>query len=89
MNRTALLDRRGVKGQRMGQVIDFPSRDAACSSRGQAPAERPGQVVGQVWGQVVILPVIRIERYEEQPLGYFKPDRGEQSRKRKRRASRS
>jgi hypothetical protein len=70
----------------MGIVIDFASHDAARSSRGHGRAERPA---GQTTGQVVILPVIRIERYDEQPHGYFKPDRGEQGRKRKRRASRS
>ena len=64
----------------MGIVIDFPSRDAASSRRSVAPDRS---------AQVVILPVIRIERYEEMPEGYFRPARGEQGRKRRRRASRS
>ena len=68
-----------VKGQGMGIVIDFPSRDAASSSNvlPEGPAE------------VVILPVIRIERYESEPAGFLTPGRSEHGRKRKRRASRS
>jgi hypothetical protein len=63
----------------MGIVIDFPSRDAASSSGVslQGPAE------------VVILPVIRIERYESEPAGFLTPGRSEHGRKRRRRASRS
>jgi len=68
-------------GQDMGIVVDFPPRDAACASRRAVATGHSAQVV--------ILPVIRIERYEEFPNGYFKPGRAEQGRKRKRRASRS
>lgn len=69
----------------MGIVIAFPSRDAASVPRRIVAAE----VSGQTTGQVVILPVIRIERYEEQPQGYFKTNRGDPVRKRRRRVSRS
>lgn len=68
-------------GQGMGIVIDFPSRDAAHATRRAVAADHSAQVV--------ILPVIRIERYDELPEGYFKPARGEHGRKRKRRAQRS
>lgn len=70
-------------GQGMGIVITFPSREAA--SRRAVCVEPAEKAIGQV----IILPVIRIERYEEWPHGYFKPVRGEHGRKRKRRASRS
>jgi len=69
----------------MGTVIDFASRIAALPPRRSAAAGPAGRVTGQV----VILPVIRIERYEEQPHGYFKTGRAEPVRKRKRRVSRS
>ena len=49
----------------MGIVIDFPSRDAACSPRRNVSAEHSGQVV--------ILPVIRIERYDDKPAELFTP----------------
>jgi hypothetical protein len=70
----------------MGTVIDFASRLAALSPRRSVVAGPAEPVAGQVTGQVVILPVIRIERYEEQPHGYFKTVRAEPVRKRKRRA---
>ena len=64
----------------MGIVIDFPSRDAASSRRVATACRRPAQVV--------ILPVIRIERYEERARGFLTPAAAS-GRKRKRRASRS
>jgi hypothetical protein len=69
----------------MGIVIDFPSRDAACSPRRNVPAGNQGHLAGQV----VILPVIRIERYDDKPAELFTPRRNDQGRKRRRRASRS
>jgi hypothetical protein len=66
-------------------VIDFPSRDAACSSRRDISAAHPQDLAGQV----VILPVIRIERYDDKPAGLFTPRGNDRGRKRRRRASRS
>ncbi len=71
-------------GRSMGIVIDFPSRDAACSPRRNVSAEQ-----GHPAGQVVILPVIRIERYDDKPAELFTPRRNDQGRKRRRRALRS
>lgn len=65
----------------MGIVIDFSSRDRAYPSRHAFTAEHAAQVV--------ILPVIRIERYEDQPQGYVTPGRGDPARKSGRGASRS
>jgi len=65
----------------MGIVIDFPVREAAPVSRGET-------LRGQR-AEVVILPVIRIERYDDQPT-FMPPARtGDVSRRRRRRASRS
>lgn len=65
----------------MGVVIDFPVREAARVSRGET-------LTGQR-GQVVILPVIRIERYDDQPT-FVPPTRtGDVSRRRRGRGSRS
>jgi hypothetical protein len=72
-------------GRSMGIVIDFPSRDAACSPRRNVSAGHQGHSAGQV----VILPVIRIERYDDKPAGLLTPRGNEQGRKRRRRASRS
>ena len=69
----------------MGMVIDFPSRDAVLASRRDVAVERSGQITAQV----VILPVIRIERYDEAPAGFFTQRSGDPARKRKRRVSRS
>lgn len=85
MNRIVDPARDPSEGQGMGIVIDFPSRDAAYSSRRAVAAECRDNVTAQV----VILPVIRIDRYEEQPGGLFRPGGGEHGRKRRRRASRS
>jgi hypothetical protein len=64
----------------MGVVIDFPADKTAFRVR---VAEPSGQVC-----EVVILPVIRIDRYEDQPL--IRPaSPGFPSGKRRKRASRS
>ncbi len=65
----------------MGIVIDLSSRDRAYPFRHALAAEHSAQVV--------ILPVIRIERYEDQPQVHAAPGRGDQARKSRRRASRS
>lgn len=63
----------------MGVVIDFPVREAASVPGGESLMIQRAQVV--------ILPVIRIERYEDQPT-FMPPTRpGEASRKRRRRSS--
>jgi hypothetical protein len=63
----------------MGVVIDFPVRKAASSPRGKA---RKGRAA-----QVVILPVIRIDRYDEQPVFLTpSPDTGRRRRGRSARA---
>lgn len=65
----------------MGIVIDFPVREAALVSRGETLLNQHAQVV--------ILPVIRIERYDDQPT-FMPPTRtGDVSRRRPRRGSRS
>ena len=65
----------------MGIVIDFPVREVASVPR--------GEILLNQHAQVVILPVIRIERYDDQPT-FMPPARtGEASRKRRRRVSRS
>lgn len=64
----------------MGVVIVFPAEKAALRARG---AGSPEQVC-----EVVILPVIRIDRYEDMPV--LRPARGGmQGSKRRKRASRS
>jgi hypothetical protein len=72
----------------MGIVIDFPSRDAACSSRRPTSAEHQRPGIAETAARVVILPVIRIERYEQEPAGLLVRRGGEPGRKRKRRATR-
>lgn len=67
--------------QGMGTVIEFPLRHKALDCRRTTAADHPAQVI--------ILPVIRIERYEEQPRGFLKASRADHGRKRKRRVSRS
>jgi hypothetical protein len=64
----------------MGIVIDFPADSAASRPRGA------GYVDGH--GEVIILPVIRIDRYNDEPI--LRPESGgEPGGKRRRRASRS
>ena len=67
----------------MGTVISFPAVER--TARGsRAIAGKSGSAT------VVILPVIRIERYVEEPTGYFEPEAGRgPRRRRRRRASRS
>ncbi len=61
----------------MGIVIELPSRDAASSTRGDGSPKLPGQVV--------ILPVIRVERHDNEPAKVSSSVGGEQNRKRRRR----
>lgn len=64
----------------MGVVIDFPADNATFRARGAGLAD---QVC-----EVVILPVIRIDRYEDKPV--IRPaSRGLPGGKRRKRASRS
>jgi hypothetical protein len=66
----------------MGTVIDFPV--AQRLSRAAEPADHEGR------GAVVILPVIRVERFPDNPSdGIESGTRGTAGRKRRRRASRS
>lgn len=67
----------------MGMVIEFPRAPAAS---GKA-LRRAVATDGRTSAQVVILPVIRIERYESQPAEIFAPVR-DSGRKRRRRAAR-
>ncbi len=64
----------------MGVVIDFPADNAALRARVAGPADRVCEVV--------ILPVIRIDRYEDKPM--VQPaSRGLPGGRRRKRASRS
>jgi hypothetical protein len=64
----------------MGVVINFPADSAASRVRGAGTAAR--------CCEVVILPVIRIDRYEDKPV--LRPARGGMpGGKRRRRATRS
>lgn len=66
----------------MGIVIRFPAGERAPRSNVMDQSPTPGEVV--------ILPVIRIERYLDQPADNRETGRGSQaSRKRRRRALRS
>ena len=64
----------------MGVVIDFPVRKAASGSRSRAVKGRAAQVV--------ILPVIRIDRYDEQPV-FHTPSRIDTGRRRRGRGARA
>ncbi|ARQ00919.1 hypothetical protein CAK95_18855 [Pseudorhodoplanes sinuspersici] len=65
----------------MGIVIDFPVREAASVSRGETFLNHRAEVV--------ILPVVRIERYDDHSA-FIPPTRtGDTSRRRRRRAARS
>ncbi len=64
----------------MGIVVAFPearadAREAADRAAGSAT--------------VIILPVVRVERYDEDPSGDVEPSSASSGRKRRRRASRS
>jgi len=64
----------------MGVVIDFPMRKAASGSRSKAARGRAAQVV--------ILPVIRIDRYDEQPV-FHTPRPVDAGRRRRGRSARA
>ena len=70
----------GGWGELMGVVIDFPADDAAIRTRGAGLPERRCEVV--------ILPVIRIDRYDDEPVLRPASDRVPGGKRRKR-ASRS
>lgn len=73
---------RGSEIGLMGIVVEFPSN--AGSSRPAARAVLPPESMGQV----VILPVIRIERYGEETNGRD-PEQGATAGRRRRRRARS
>jgi hypothetical protein len=64
----------------MGIVVAFPEAQSAA---------RTGAEHGDGSATVIILPVIRIERYDEGPSGDVEPSTASSGRKRRRRASRS
>jgi hypothetical protein len=68
----------------MGLIINFPDV-------GNATRAPRAIVAGSRSATVVILPVIRIERYSDEPAGSFAPVEatGNQRRRRRRRSSRS
>jgi hypothetical protein len=68
----------------MGLIINFPSV-------GNAARAPKAIAAGSRSATVVILPVIRIERYSDEPTGGFAPAEatGNQRRRRRRRSSRS
>jgi len=63
----------------MGIVVAFPEARSAARDG----VERDGSAT------VIILPVVRIERYDEGPSGDLEPSSSSSGRKRRRRASRS
>lgn len=68
----------GAGGSDMGTVINFrPAGGAARDSGSMARASEPAVVI--------ILPVIRIERYDEAPNGSLQPEAGSTARRRRRR----
>lgn len=80
----AELRRWGVRGggNHMGTVISFPA--VARAARGVRTGAQNSSAA-----TVVILPVIRIERYTDEPTGDFQRDDGGSRRRRRRRANRS
>jgi len=64
----------------MGIVVAFP--EARSSAREAAEAQAGSATV-------IILPVVRIERYDEDPTGDVEPASSSSGRKRRRRASRT
>lgn len=73
----------GGGGDEMGTVISFP---------GAGPSTRSAKPIAPQSGgaTVVILPVVRIERYDDEPMGNFKREANTTPRRRRRRrASRS
>ncbi len=65
----------------MGIVVDFPVRDVLLGSRDATSLCHRANVV--------ILPVVRIERYDDQPTYMQSTNKSNVSRKRRRRALRS
>jgi hypothetical protein len=63
----------------MGIVVTFPAA---------RPATRDGIASQAGSATVIILPVIRIERYDDDPPGHAEPSSSSPGRKRRRRASR-
>jgi len=66
----------------MGTVINFPA--ARPSARRPRPIADKSESAA-----VIILPVIRIERYAETPTGDLEPEASTPRRRRRRRANRS
>ena len=64
----------------MGTIVAFPEARSAA---------RDGIDRGDGSATVIILPVVRIERYDEGPSGDVEPSTSASGRKRRRRASRS
>ena len=61
----------------MGAVIRFPLEDRIADGRRSFIVDEPASVI--------ILPVIRIERYIDDPSGGMEPDAGSTPRRRRRR----
>jgi hypothetical protein len=66
----------------MGTVINFP--EARPSARRPRPIADKSESAA-----VIILPVVRIERYADAPSGDFAPEASAPRRRRRRRANRS
>jgi len=64
----------------MGTVIDF-------RPTGRVAREPASMACTSESAVVIILPVIRIERYDEAPKGSLEPDAGSTARRRRRRRS--
>lgn len=67
----------------MGTILAFP---ADAGSRRNAPRDA---IAPQATGRVVILPVIRIERYDETTIDDRGPEEGTATGRRRRRRARS
>jgi len=76
-SRSAASDRPG-RGNDMGTVINF--QPAVRAARGPSPMTGKSESAA-----VIILPVIRIERYLEAPSGDVEPEAGSTARRRRRR----
>jgi hypothetical protein len=69
-------------GNDMGTVISFPAAGSIARGSRLTAVQSGGATV-------VILPVVRIERYHEEPIGNFKHEASTTPRRRRRRANRS
>jgi hypothetical protein len=69
----------GAKGS-MGTVVTFPEARSVARDAVEPPAGS---------ATVIILPVVRIERYDDGPSGDVEPSSSSRNGKRRRRASRS